>query len=148
MCLLSRYIYSLSHCLFHIGSPISHRSWYISQRVGGLERCHHNQGLMREGPDMKKSMWWSFYHTLGIRRHFWKLTNHNVSPITESYMIYSETRRAIYFLYQPAKVISGISLIRPAAENQKIKCNEPMGYTPISYVIGKRNDGTLRIMMP
>jgi hypothetical protein len=37
---------------------------------------------------------------------------------------------------------------RPAAENQKIKCNEPMGYTPISYVIGKRNDGTLRIMMP
>jgi hypothetical protein len=37
---------------------------------------------------------------------------------------------------------------RPAVENQKIKCNEPMGYTPISYVIGKRNDGTLRIMMP
>jgi hypothetical protein len=36
---------------------------------------------------------------------------------------------------------------RPAVENQKIKCNEPMGYTPISYVIGKRNDGTLRIMM-
>ena len=33
---------------------------------------------------------------------------------------------------------------RPAVENQKIKCNEPMGYTPISYVIGKRNDGTLR----
>jgi hypothetical protein len=29
---------------------------------------------------------------------------------------------------------------RPAVENQKIKCNEPMGYTPISYVIGKRND--------
>jgi hypothetical protein len=22
---------------------------------------------------------------------------------------------------------------RPAVENQKIKCNEPMGYTPISY---------------
>ena len=39
-------------------------------------------------------------------------------------------------------------IYRPAAENQKIKCNEPMGYTPISYVIGKRNDGTLRIMMP
>jgi hypothetical protein len=38
--------------------------------------------------------------------------------------------------------------IRPAVENQKIKCNEPMGYTPISYAIGKRNDGTLRIMMP
>jgi hypothetical protein len=37
---------------------------------------------------------------------------------------------------------------RPAVENQKIKCNEPMGYTPISYIIGKRNDGTLRIMMP
>ena len=37
--------------------------------------------------------------------------------------------------------------IRPAVENQKIKCNEPMGYTPIVYVIGKRNDGTLRIMM-
>ena len=37
---------------------------------------------------------------------------------------------------------------RPAVENQKIKCNEPMGYTPISYVIGKRNYGTLRIMMP
>jgi hypothetical protein len=37
---------------------------------------------------------------------------------------------------------------RPAVENKKIKCNEPMGYTPISYVIGKRNDGTLRIMMP
>ena len=37
---------------------------------------------------------------------------------------------------------------RPAVENQKIKCNEPMGYTPISYVIGKRNDGTIRIMMP
>lgn len=37
---------------------------------------------------------------------------------------------------------------RPAVENQNIKCNEPMGYTPISYVIGKRNDGTLRIMMP
>ena len=37
---------------------------------------------------------------------------------------------------------------RPAVENQKIKYNEPMGYTPISYVIGKRNDGTLRIMMP
>ena len=37
---------------------------------------------------------------------------------------------------------------RPAAENQKIKCNETMGYTPISYVIGKRNDGTLRKMMP
>jgi hypothetical protein len=33
-------------------------------------------------------------------------------------------------------------------ENQKIKCTEPMGYTPVSYVIGKRNDGTLRIMMP
>ena len=32
--------------------------------------------------------------------------------------------------------------IRPAVENQKIKCNEPMGYTPISYVIGKRNYGT------
>ena len=37
---------------------------------------------------------------------------------------------------------------RPAVENQKIKCNEPMGYTPISYVIRKRNDWTLRIMMP
>jgi hypothetical protein len=37
---------------------------------------------------------------------------------------------------------------RPAVENQKIKCNEPMGYTPMSYVIGKRNNGTLRIMMP
>jgi hypothetical protein len=36
---------------------------------------------------------------------------------------------------------------RPAVENQKIKRNEPMGYTPISYVIGKRNDGTLRIMI-
>jgi hypothetical protein len=33
-------------------------------------------------------------------------------------------------------------------ENEKIKCNKPMGYTPMSYVIGKRNDGTLRIMMP
>jgi hypothetical protein len=41
-----------------------------------------------------------------------------------------------------------VVLYRPAVENQKIKCNEPMGYTPISYVIGKRNDGTLRIMMP
>ena len=30
---------------------------------------------------------------------------------------------------------------RPAVENQKIKCNELMGYTPISYIIGKRNDG-------
>ena len=38
--------------------------------------------------------------------------------------------------------------IRPAVENKKIKCNEPMGYTPIAYVIRKRNDGTLRIMMP
>ena len=37
---------------------------------------------------------------------------------------------------------------RPAVENQKMKCNEPMGYTPISYVIGKRNDDTLRIAMP
>ena len=36
---------------------------------------------------------------------------------------------------------------RPAIENQKIKCNEPMGYTPLSYIIGKRNDGTLGIMM-
>ena len=43
---------------------------------------------------------------------------------------------------------STVVLYRPAVENQKIKCNEPMGYTPISYVIGKRNDGTLRIMMP
>jgi hypothetical protein len=34
------------------------------------------------------------------------------------------------------------------AENQKIKCSEPMGYTPISYAIGKRNDWTLKIMMP
>jgi hypothetical protein len=42
----------------------------------------------------------------------------------------------------------GSLLYRPAVENQKIKCNEPMGYTPISYVIGKRNAGTLRIMMP
>ena len=40
------------------------------------------------------------------------------------------------------------TVCRPAVENQEIKCNEPMGYTPISYVIGKRNDGTLRIMMP
>ena len=37
---------------------------------------------------------------------------------------------------------------RPAVENQNIKYNEPMDYTPIAYVIGKRNDGTLRIMMP
>jgi hypothetical protein len=43
--------------------------------------------------------------------------------------------------------VEAISSIRPAVENKKIKCNEPMGYTPISYVIGKRNDGTLRIMM-
>jgi hypothetical protein len=42
----------------------------------------------------------------------------------------------------------GNAWYRPEVENQKIKCNEPMGYTPISYVIGKRNDGTLRIMMP
>ena len=41
-----------------------------------------------------------------------------------------------------------LTCIRPAVENQKIKCNEPMGYTPISYVTGKRNNGTLRIMMP
>ena len=41
-----------------------------------------------------------------------------------------------------------LSLNRPAVENQKIKCNEPMGYTPISYVIGKRNYGNLRIKMP
>jgi hypothetical protein len=37
---------------------------------------------------------------------------------------------------------------RPVVENKKIKYNEPKGYTPISYVIGKRNDGTVRIMMP
>jgi hypothetical protein len=31
---------------------------------------------------------------------------------------------------------------------KQVPVNKPMGYTPISYVIGKRNDGTLRIMMP
>ena len=45
-------------------------------------------------------------------------------------------------------LLNVVTPVRPAVENQIIKCNEPMGYTPISYVIGKRNDGTLRIMMP
>ena len=30
----------------------------------------------------------------------------------------------------------GSLLYRPAVENQKIKCNEPMGYTPISLERG------------
>jgi hypothetical protein len=50
--------------------------------------------------------------------------------------------------YVDVLLSSALSIYRPAVENQKIKCNEPMGYTPISYIIGKRNDGTLRIMMP
>jgi hypothetical protein len=45
-------------------------------------------------------------------------------------------------------IVQNIYIFRPEVENQKIKCNEPMGYTPISYIIGKRNDRTLRIMMP
>jgi hypothetical protein len=46
-----------------------------------------------EGSDMKKAMKGSFYHihVLGTRKHFRKLTNYNVIPITERDMIYSRT---------------------------------------------------------
>jgi hypothetical protein len=53
-----------------------------------------------------------------------------------------------YTVGLPNNSYKRISNTGPVVENQKIKCNEPMGYTPISYIIGKRNDGTLRIMMP
>ena len=37
-----------------------------------------------EWSGMKKAMLWSFYHTLGISKHFWKLMNYNVILFMES----------------------------------------------------------------
>ena len=68
-----------------------------------------------------------------------------VSTYTFLTMIIEES---VCFMSCEPFLLCAIILIRPAVENQTIKCNEHMGYTPTSYVIGKRNDGTLRIMMP
>jgi hypothetical protein len=70
----------------------------------------------------------------------------NATHITKVNTCIHSTISILYKL--PGTVFWIDTSYRPAVENQKIKCNEPMGYTPISYVIGKRNNGTLRIMMP
>ena len=74
-----------------------------------------------------------------------------IQPLSSTnYHLYSFFPRTIRLLKSDVSttINNYMFTYRPAVENQKIKCNEPMGYTPISYVIGKRNDGTLRIMMP
>ena len=70
----------------------------------------------------------------------------NATHITKVNTCIHSTISILYKL--PGTVFWIDTSYRPAVENQKIKCNEPMGYTPISYVIGKRNNGTRRIMMP